>query len=501
MKNEYIMIVDRGSTNIKVSLFDLAGREIKITAAPCPQIESPGYGWCEQDMEAIWQASAYAIKETVSELTDDDQIRCVSVTGQGCGLFAIDDKGTPVRAGILSLDTRTGELFEQCEKEGICNWYKEKTGINMDVSVPGLYLKWIKDNEPENYEKIASIMFSKDWIRYKLSGMRATDITDAVVGALLDAGKDKYCFELFDRLGIPEMKSALPMLCHVDQQTGTITSEAALLTGLREGTPVYAGAHDMQASLFGVGTLSLNELVCIVGTWGANYITTKSCKENDSYPHIVPGYYLTGPIEGNSGSVQDYYIRVLYPHEYETEGLENAYKIVQEKVSAAKQNQILFLPFLFGTLSDVNASSCFIGIRNWHGRDDLMRAVFEGIVFNHLYNIEHTEKDDSIKVIYLIGGGAKSEIFGQMFADVIGVPVRISGYSDISARGVALSMLVAAGEKDSYEEAAIHVETKREYLPRPELKEYYSKKYIMYRQITESSSKLWKQIKELQIIK
>ena len=499
MTQKYVMVIDRGSTNIKVVLFDLQGREKKVVSRPCEAPVSIHYGWCEQDMDKIWDSTKEGIRQMTEELEPGSEILGVSVSGQGSGIFILDKEGNPARAGILSLDTRPEKILKAWEKDGTADWWYEQTHGNLLFQSPACYLRWIKENEPEVYGKIGAFFFSKDWVRYKLTGEIATEITDASPGAMLAGDEKSYFYEGFDRLGIPEMKDALPRLLYSGDPAGVITDSAANETGLKAGIPVFAGAHDMMASAFGVGNLSANQVVCVVGTWGANYVIGRTRKKKMSFPHIAPGYYLTGLLDGNSGSVQDYYIDKLYSKEKAELSQKDLYKFVEDSVLKSKPNQILFLPYLYGGLFEVNTAAGFIGVRNWHTRDEMMRAVFEGITFGHYANIQELELDQMLTEAWVIGGGAKSKVLGQLFADLMGIPVKIAECEEIPSRAVALTMLVSLGICKSYEEACIPAEVKKIYEPDPKRHAYYQKKYKLFRKAMQESGELWDELAEIRV--
>lgn len=499
MKEKYIAVIDKGTTNLKAVLFDMKGGEVRSVSKPCGRLLSSQPGWCEQDMLLMWEKTGEALRELLGGSIGAADIAAVSVTGHGSGIFPIDKKGAPVRKGILSLDTRAGSLVETWEENGLAAWFFDRMQAELLPCYPVSLLSWLKIYEPENYRKIDQIFFVKDWIKYKLTGRGSTDYTDIGPSCLLDIETMQYCKELFDKFDISEMKEALPEIVPSYQIAGYVTPEAAGQTGLLEGTPVFSGVHDMMACPFGIGTIDERELVCVVGTWGMNFKSSRQRSGTFSFPHVLPGYFLTGRLDGNSGSVQERMLKMLVSeNENEQEG-KGLYEYAAEQSRKAKDTNLVFQPYLFGALYDSEACGGFYGIRDWHEKKDFIKAVYEGIVFGHYANIRTIEGYEKFNVLWLTGGGARSDYLAQMFADITGIEVRTAAVDNVTARGAALSTLVGLGICSTYEEACILVRTEKMFLPDMRKYEFYQKKYELFRQITESMGTIWRNMGKLRV--
>lgn len=497
MSREGILVVDKGSTNVKVVLFDLKGTELVSSSKPCQNPSAPRQGWCEQDMDNIWNAVVLAIQEILSQIDRPSEIIGVSVTGQGSGIYTVDKNGNPARPAILSLDLRAAEIVEKWNKDGKAKWYFEHTNDEVVSRHPIAILAWIKQYEPDIYKKISKIFFSKDWVKYKLTGKFSTDISDAGPAGILNVETMNYFREAFETMEIEEMNSALPDLIPSYEQAGSITSEAAHITGLLEGTPVFSGVHDMMACPLGVGTLDRNQVICVSGTWGMNFISSQERGATFSFPHAIPGYFVTGRCDGNSGSVQERMLKILCPKaEIEKTG-KSIYQYAQELAINRPKSRLLFHPYMFGGLYNSDACAGFYGLRDWHTKGDMVKALFEGIAFGHYFNIKTIEGNEFFTTIWFAGGGSKNKYLCQLLADITGLTVKTAITSQLTARGAALAALIGLGKIKNFEEASILVDVKKQYEPIKENREFYQKKFEIYCELMTVLTPIWEKMKSL----
>lgn len=503
MLNQYIISVDRGSTNVKAVAFNTEGREVAKASRASQKPVSQRPGWWEQDMQLMWEDTVSVIKEVVQTKIKPEEVIGVFVSGQGNGLMAIDRTGEPARMGILSSDSRATEILTEWMRDGRYDQIVHNNGMPLASGSPLPLLAWFQKYSPEEYKVIDKVLFSKDWINYKLCGVIGTDFTDVSGAGMLDIRRNQYSYELFPLLGLFDMKEKLPEIHASHEIIGRVTKKAAKKTGLPEGTPVLGGAHDIGSFPYGVGTLDPTQWVCAVGTWGMNLHAAVS---TEGYPsvfcHTCPGYYLTGAGDGNSGGCEDIMIDILYGVEKEEMASQGSsiYEYVEEQVETRNLTQILFQPYLFGTSLSRVAGAGFYGIKNWHSKADWFKAVLEGIVMGHLANMYELPEYGALSSIWLIGGGAKSRVLGQLFADISGKPVKIPVTNEITARGGALNALVGLGICRDHKEAAIPVEVKREYMPDWKKYEFYQKKFAVFCKAAKMNVELWKELDELPLV-
>jgi len=242
------------------------------------------------------------------------------------------------------------------------------------------------------------------------------------------------------------------------------------------------------------------ELVSVVGTWGFNIISVTSLDGMFmAYYHTVPGYFLTGIGDGNSGGCLDIIINTLCEHEKHQAAQKqiSVYEYIEDMIGDTKTTGILFHPFIFGTIFTSSASGGFYGIKNWHSKADILRAVYEGIVLGHYANIKLIPGCGNLASMWLIGGGAKSSIFGQIFADVTGLPVKVPNSYEITARGGAMNALVGLGVYKNHQDACIPPQIRTVYHPNPHMREYYQKKFSAHQKISDLNMQIWDTVSRL----
>ena len=466
---KYVVVIDRGSTNTKAVVFNTQGDEILVSSCASPKPVSLRAGWWEQNMDSIWEVAAKAIRGIFDTgMVSPAQILGVIPVGQGNGLMCIDKNGKPSRMGIHSLDSRAEAVLAAWQADGRYAKALETIGTPFFAGSPLPLLCWLRENAPGELEAIDKALFSKDWIAYKLSGVIGTDPTDASGAGLMDIRRNAYAHSTFDLLEAGFIRDKLPEIRPSHQIIGHVTKEAAAQTGLREGTPVLCGAHDIAAFPFGVGAVNTRQPICALGTWGINLVPAKSL---DGLPaaiyHTVPGYYLTGAGNGGSGGCLDLMLGMLGVSSYDQ---------AEELIAGRTPTDIIFHPFVFG------AGANFYGIKSWHGKADLLLAIYEGIAMGHCLNIGVIPKWEESECLWLVGGGAKSKIFGQLFADISGLTVKIPLINEMTARGGALNALVGLGVYKNHEEAAIPVRVKIGHKPDPERRAFYARKFELFKE-------------------
>lgn len=497
---KYVLVIDRGSTNVKAILFDTKGKEAFVSSHPCQKPVSVKPGWWEQDMDQMWEDSVKAVKGLFEQGVSPEEVKGVIVTGQGNGLMPIDKDGNPSRMGMLSLDARAGSIVGDWIADGSYDKIVEVSHMPFGAGSPLPLLAWFKKEQPEEYAKMDKILFSKDWIRYKLSGSLCTDLTDASGASLMDLTKKEYAYDEFEFLGLEDIKDKLPEIHKSHEQVGKVTEEAAKATGLHAGTPVFCGIHDIAAYPFGIGTFDSRQVISVMGTWGMNVIPVKDMTGAPAgLFHSVPDYFLSIIGDGNSGGCFDIMIDNLCQGEKteaEKKGI-SVYQYLQEMVEETRPTGIVFQPFLFGHSFCGDAGAGFVGIKNWHTKADIMRAVYEGIVMGHYMNIQAMPDYKDFKCLWLIGGGSKSKIFGQLFADITGLTVKVPCNNEITARGGAMNAWVGLGEYANHEEASILPEIAVEYVPDREMREFYQKKQEVFCRLYEMNKEVWPQLNEM----
>jgi L-xylulokinase len=499
--SQCVLVVDRGSTNVKAVLFDTLGQEIRLASRPSQKPFSPHANWCEQDMAQMWADTVVAIREVLSDDSTPREILGVFVTGQGNGLMPLGKDLRPIRAGILSLDSRAAEIFTAWQTDGRYLQASQTVGMPFAVGSPLPLLAWFKANAPVEFSAMHKVVFSKDWIRQQLCGVLCTDPSDASGAGLMNLAENRYAEEIFDLLGLGDVRCKLPDIRPSNEVVGHVTLAASQATSLPEGTPVFCGAHDIGAFPFGVGSLDPRQLVSVVGTWGLNLLPVKNpTGAVAAFYHTVPGYFLAVFGDGNSGGCLDAMIGLLCAHECNAasnEGI-SVYQYIDRMISGHEPSSVLFQPYMFGSPLNPGASAGFVGLRSWHERADLLLAIYEGIAFGHLANIQFIPGQDTLEAIWLIGGGSNSPVLGQLFADVTGLPVKIPRHKEITARGGALLALVGLGVYTSYADACREPELDAIYVPNEAQRSYYQEKIRMFSELFAVHADVWTALNSLE---
>ncbi|NLJ94076.1 MAG: carbohydrate kinase [Clostridiaceae bacterium] len=497
----YLLGIDNGGTFAKAAIFDENGKQISKAGLPS-NTRSPQPGYAERDMDALWEVNAEVIRKTIekADISSSD-IAGVSFSGHGKGLYTINKEGNPAYAGIPSTDSRAGEYIEKWYKDGTNKKVYPKTYQEILVTQPVSILAWLKDNEPEAYQDIRYIFSVKDFIRYKLTGEAYGEYTDFSGGNLINLNTKEYDLELLRYFGIEEVYDKLPPLKYSAELCGTVTKEAAEQTGLKEGTPVAAGMFDINASGIASGLGDPSKLSMIAGTWSINeYIreeplTDGSVALNSMF--CMPGYFLIEESSPTSAGNLEWYINELLPELREEAKQKNTsiYKIVDDWVEEIDpaENDLVFLPFLYGSNEQAKARASIIGLTSFHTRKHITQAIFEGVVFSHLTHLNKLlakrEKPESIQ---LSGGVVNSGIWVQIFADTTGIPIDVVDDKELGAQGAAMAAGIAVGVYKDYAEAIEKcVQISRKVEPRKEYTDLYQQKYKNYKAVIDSLANYW----------
>jgi L-xylulokinase len=341
----------------------------------------------------------------------------------------------------------------------------------------------------------------KDYIRYKLTGNLHAELTDMSGTSLLNQQIRMYDADLLKIFGIEEVIDKLPPLVTTSEICGVVTKEASEITGLAEGTPVAGGMFDIDAAGLASGMVDETSLCMIAGTWGNNQYISKnpviSEKVFMTTCYSIPGYYLMLEGSATSASNLEWFVNEFFREEKERFKEKGSYifEFCNELVADTKpeDSNIIFLPFLYGSNVHPNAKSCFIGIDGWNSRGQVLRAIYEGIVFSHKTHVEKLlQFREMPKVIQLTGGAKNSREWLQIFADVFQVPIEIPGGTELGTLGAAIAAGVASEVYGSYEEAVKKmVKVASVIEPDSNYSDLYKEKYSRYNNATRHLNEFW----------
>ena len=501
---KYVLGVDNGGTVIKAALYDLAGNEVALASSKTEMI-MPKPGYTERDANELWEANAQAIASVIRQSgVETSDIAAVSTTGHGNGLYLVDESGDPVYPGIYSTDARAQEYVDRWYANGTFDKVFSKTLQSIWSGQPVALLAWFRDHKPEILQKARWIFMCKDYIRYRLTGEPYAEITDVSGSSLMNVRDVKYDRELLQDFGIEQCQNMLPPLKYSAEICGYVTKEASERTGLQEGTPVAGGLFDIDACAIATGITDDEKLCIIAGTWSINqYISKQSVASKSLFMtslYCMPGHWLATEASPTSASNLEWFVTEFLEDQRtpSVEAGKSVYEQCNDLVESIppEDSQIIFLPFLYGSNVEADAKACFLGLKGWHHKAHILRALYEGVVFSHKM---HTEKllayREMPKVARITGGAARSEVWCQIFADVLQIPIEITSGTELGTLGAAMCAGVATGYFPSLESASesmVHVV--RTIVPNPEKKAIYEKKYDNYKKTLETLVSLWKHV-------
>lgn len=474
--------VDLGTSAVKLLLMDEQGQIKNVVSKEYP-LEFPQPGWSQQNPED-WRK---AIMEGIPELLTG--FRGTDVAGIGCGgqmhgLVILDENDHVIRPAILWNDGRTAKQVDHLNNEIGKERLSELTANIAFAGFTAPKILWVKENEPENFNKIAKIMLPKDYINYVLTGVHSCDYSDASGMLLLDVQHKRWSREMLDICGISE--NQMPKLFESYECIGTVKPEIATLLGLGENVKVAAGAGDNAAAAVGTGVVGEGGCNISLGTSGTVFISSRSfgVDQNNAlhaFAHADGGYHLMGCMLSAASCNKWLMDEIYQTSDY---GAEQA-PITQDKLG---ENHVYFLPYLMGErspINDTNARGTFIGMTMDTTRADLTQAVLEGVAFAIRDSVEVARSlGITISSSKICGGGAKSPLWKQMIANILNAELECLESEQGPGMGGAMLAMVACGEYASVQEVCdkfVHVASTVK--PEPELVEKYEKRYQQFKKI------------------
>lgn len=478
--NKFFLGIDNGGTVCKAAVYGSDGTVMSIASRKV-DIIYPEYGHTEKDMSVFRESNIAVIKEAFeSSGVDAADIAGISQTGYGNGIYLAGDDGELLYNGIMSTDSRAESYVRQWHKDGTFERVNKKTLQSLWSGQPAALLRWFKDNRPEIIEKTKWIFMCKDYVRFLLTGEAYSEITDYSGTSLLNLKTGNFDLELLEEFGLSDIYTKLPPLKKSTDNCGFLKDDVAEETGLAAGTPVAAGLFDIHACAIATGLTDEKAITVIAGTWSINeYISRKPVGTDDIFmtsTYCLPGYWLITEASPSSASNLEWFMKNLL----ESDDYEYASRLVDS--IRPEDSQLIFFPFIFKSNIAAETTSSFIGLKGWHTRAHLLRAVFEGVVFGHRLHIDKLLKyRDKPEIIKISGGASKSEVWVQMFADILDTPVQITESDELGTLGAAMTAAVSSGLYTSLNEAAESmVRISKTYYPVSSNTKIYNNKFELF---------------------
>lgn len=496
--------IDSGLTVTKAVVFDDRGRVLAVARRRiAPDQPQPRH--VERDLHALWAATAAAVAEAVAASGRAGDIVALAATAHGDGVYLLDRDRAPLGPGILSLDSRAGAAVHRWQQDGTAAAALALTGQMPHASAPSALLRWIADTDPARHAAIGHVLACKDWLRFCLCGTLGTDLTEAST-AFTNLDTQAYDPAALRLYGLEGLAHALPPVALPDAVVGHLTPEAARATGLVAGTPVAAGLHDVTASALGIGGYGAGRVAIVAGTYSINETLSDTPRRDARWlcrNGLRRGAWNNMAISPASAANYDWFLDRLCAVERAAadRGGPSIHQIVAPEIEAAlaRPSSVMFHPYLFGAPQGPQASAGFLGLRGWHDRGDLLRAVIEGIAFNHRLHVDALRDGFPITQALLTGGISRSPAFAQVFADVLGLPVQVTDTEEPAAWGAALCAGAAvglyAGPTDDPRDLAALTRT---FAPDPSRQAALQTRYDLHAEISARLAPLWPRLEALE---
>lgn len=506
---KYLLGVDLGTSATKTAIFNQSGQCIASSAKEYP-LEQPENGWAEQNPGYWWDACVSTLKQVIEKSgVDPNDIAGIGLSGQMHGLVMLDENGEVLRNSILWCDSRT---TVECEEITRIVGAERLIEITANPALEGFTagkILWVKKHQPELYARCRKILLPKDYLRYKLCGVYATEVSDASGMNLLDVPKRCWSDEVLSKLNIEP--SLLPKVYESCEITGTVTSEVAGITGLKAGTPVVGGAADNAAAAIGTGVVETGKAFTTIGTSGVIFahsdkVAIDPAGRVHSFCSAVTGKWTVMSCTLAAGGSLQWFRNQFCSAEVEVAaGLgQDPYVIMdmQAKRVPIGANRLIFLPYLMGERSpllDANARGVFLGLSGIHTRYDMLRAVMEGVVYS-LRNCLDVFVEMGINFTQMLatGGGGNSPLWRQMMADLYECPICTVDNKEGPALGAAILAGVGTGIYESAEDACKKIlKTSEPQIPVAENTSAYMQYYQIYLQLYKELENSFKNLAKL----
>lgn len=456
----YYLGIDNGLTSVKAVLFDETGDRVSI---------------CEEknhiqgviiDAEALWESTARCIKKAINGF-DTSEIKCIANSGHGNGLYAVKNGKSIYAASSMILGT--DKYINKADVDKIFDTTLQKVWPGQ----PGIIMNWLKHKHRDVYDSAEYFMFCKDYIKYRLTGSATTDYSDASAGGLIDIHTDSYSKTVLDEFDIIEILDKLPKLLKSTDVAGTVNKEAAEITGLKEGTYVASGVFDVNSCMIGSG--AFNNYCVISGTWGINAGLSDTPLKSDRIRQCCifadRKKYMCIDSAPTSATNLEWFTNNIIK--------ENDYGKINKMMKRANDTDIIYLPFLY----EPNIKGGFIGLSYETTDADMIKALLEGVCFEHRRQIDNLRKSGiEHSSVILSGGAANSDFWMQLFANILQMPITTVLEKQAGALGAAVCASICAGQyADIYSAAEAMVKIDKTFVPHKN----YDEKYERYLRVIE----------------
>jgi xylulokinase len=490
----YMMGIDVGTTGTRAVIVRPDGHVVGAATGDHQPMRMPKPGWAEQDPADWWEAAIQAVRAALEAASlKGEDIAAVGLSGQMHGVVLLDQAHTVLRPALIWCDQRS---------QAQCDWITSQVGserLIQLVSNPALTgfsapkLLWVRDHEPEIFARAAKFLLPKDYVRFRLTGEFATDVSDASGTLLFDVTNRRWSQEMVGALDLDAR--LLPRAYESPEITGQITRETAVVTGLKAGTPVVGGGGDQASSAVGNGIVLPGLTSATLGTSGVIFTHTELPKLDPlgrihTFCHAVPGkWHVMGVTQGAGLSLRWFREQFGASEAWlaRQTGVDPYELIIEQAAKIPPGSQgLLWLPYLMGERTphlDARARGMWFGLTAAHTRGHLIRSILEGVAFSLRDSLEiFTELEIPVEQIRVSGGGSRSFLWRQIQADIYGKELVTLRTSEGSAFGAALLAGVGAGIYASVQESArAAIQIRESMAPHAANARLYNRQYQIYR--------------------
>ncbi len=496
---EVVIGVDGGTTAVKAVAFDLSGK-VLVVKSQGVDVQYGRLGEAEQDMNAIWEAVCNCLKAVTESLDPQTQILAVGLTGQGDGCWLIDEDGKPVRNAAIWMDGRAGDVVGKWHEDGREQRVLDVTGTATFPGLAPVLLDYFKEHEPETVAKAGHLIYCKDWLRYNLTGKIATDYTEASRSFFDVNTCEGFSTQLATDLQLADEIRLVPEVLSADGDGGTVSAEAAKLTGVPEGTPVGVGMIDVSVTGPGLGAVNDGDAWLILGTTAFVGTLLPEVSERRSMNSMVlatgRGKQVLEFMAPMTGTPNLEWIRKALGY------ADKEWSEIEEIARSSRpgSNGIIYLPYASpggerSPFLDPNASASWLGMSISSDPADILRSVYEGVVYSL------TECIDILKIdaeLIVSGGGFRSDLVCEILASATGHRVLRQDAPEAGARGAAVLALVTCGKANDLHEAAEMLGTQMEtFEPDPKLHQIYQEIYKTFVSARDALRPQWKALRDI----
>ena len=460
----------------------------------------PAPGMVERPVAELWANARAAISGCLDKAqVDAGRIGAIGLAGHGNGLYLLDTAGQPL-LDIQSLDTRAAGLAADLDQRRGPALHAICLQRPWPSQTPVL-LAWIKMHRPDIYAHAGTLCFAKDIIGWQLTGVRASEISDMSGAGLLRLPEAVYDVELLDLYGLSDALPLLPLLAQPTDVVGHVTQEAATATGLLAGTPVVAGYFDVVASALGSGVIGAGAASIVLGSWSINQMFADVPARAPRIFMVAafgPGRFANMDNSAMSAANLEWYVRALMERGGHSD---NPFGVVNDLVGQAAMapDDPMFHPFLYGGRNGTHQRGGFYGLAGWHDEGHLLRALYEGVGFEHRRHVDVlTASGAAISKVTLSGGGTRSPHWPQMMADILGLPVTLGSAEETGALGGAIAAAVGTGRCLTDEDAVAAMTRPRAQLfPDPRLRALHDRRFAVWSRLTAAMEPFWTDLLDL----